>query len=44
MTLAVGMPVDQLLRRVAARRPEAPVWPLLRRCRIPLQLVASPRC
>ena len=38
-TLAVGWGVDQALQRVAARRPDAPVWPLLRRCRIPLQLV-----
>ncbi|WP_329494615.1 mechanosensitive ion channel family protein [Kitasatospora herbaricolor] len=39
VTLAVGRLLDQLLRRVAARHPEAPVWPLLRRCRMPLQLV-----
>ncbi|WP_224276958.1 mechanosensitive ion channel family protein [Streptomyces sp. LS1784] len=37
-TLAVGWIVDQALQRTAARHPAAPVWPLLRRCRIPLQL------
>ncbi|MFJ7907784.1 mechanosensitive ion channel family protein [Kitasatospora sp. NPDC096204] len=37
-TLAVGWIVDQALQRTAARHPSAPVWPLLRRCRIPLQL------
>ncbi|MFJ6616485.1 mechanosensitive ion channel family protein [Kitasatospora sp. NPDC091335] len=37
-TLAIGWIVDQALQRIAARRPGAPVWPLLRRCRIPLQL------
>jgi len=38
-TLAIGWIVDQILQRVAARHPEAPVWPQLRRCRVPLQLV-----
>ncbi|MGW7448125.1 mechanosensitive ion channel family protein [Kitasatospora sp. NPDC054795] len=37
-TLAIGWIVDQALQRIAARNPSAPVWPLLRRCRIPLQL------
>ncbi|MFD4654370.1 mechanosensitive ion channel family protein [Kitasatospora sp. NPDC058444] len=37
-TLAIGWIVDQALQRIAARDPSAPVWPLLRRCRIPLQL------
>ncbi|MFI2610049.1 mechanosensitive ion channel family protein [Kitasatospora sp. NPDC018619] len=37
-TLAIGWTVDQALQRIAERRPSAPVWPLLRRCRIPLQL------
>ncbi|MFE2408790.1 mechanosensitive ion channel family protein [Kitasatospora sp. NPDC059408] len=37
-TLATGWIVDQALQRIAARNPGAPVWPLLRRCRIPLQL------
>ncbi|BFV59809.1 mechanosensitive ion channel [Kitasatospora sp. CMC57] len=38
-TLAVGWVADQVLQRVAVRHPEAPVWALLRRCRVPLQLV-----
>ncbi|MEV7021448.1 mechanosensitive ion channel domain-containing protein [Kitasatospora sp. NPDC093558] len=37
-TLAIGWIVDQALQRLAARNPAAPAWPLLRRCRIPLQL------
>ncbi|GAB7183706.1 mechanosensitive ion channel domain-containing protein [Kitasatospora sp. Ki12] len=37
-TLAIGWTVDQTLQRIAARQPGAPVWALLRRCRIPLQL------
>ncbi|MFD8750946.1 mechanosensitive ion channel family protein [Kitasatospora sp. NPDC059577] len=40
-TLAIGWIVDQSLQRVAARRPGAPVWALLRRCRVPLQLVVA---
>lgn len=40
-TLLVGWTVDQTLQRVAARHPDVPVWPLLRRCRVPLQLVVS---
>ncbi|MFJ1752583.1 mechanosensitive ion channel family protein [Kitasatospora sp. NPDC088134] len=39
VTLLVGWVVDQVLQRVAAAHPDAPVWALLRRCRIPLQLV-----
>ncbi|GAA1198549.1 small-conductance mechanosensitive channel [Kitasatospora gansuensis] len=39
VTLAVGWVADQVLQRVAGRHPEAPVWALLRRCRVPLQLV-----
>ncbi|RAJ43663.1 small-conductance mechanosensitive channel [Kitasatospora sp. SolWspMP-SS2h] len=38
-TLFAGWLVDQVLQRLAARRPDAPVWGLLRRCRVPLQLV-----
>ncbi|MFJ5231680.1 mechanosensitive ion channel family protein [Kitasatospora sp. NPDC088391] len=38
-TLLAGWLVDQVLQRVAAAHPDAPVWALLRRCRIPLQLV-----
>ncbi|MFJ2580598.1 mechanosensitive ion channel family protein [Kitasatospora aureofaciens] len=37
-TLAIGWIVDQVLQRIAAGHPGAPVWPLLRGCRIPLQL------
>jgi small-conductance mechanosensitive channel len=38
-TLAAGWLVDRALQRAAARHPDTAVWPLLRRCRIPLQLV-----
>ncbi|MFE2722924.1 mechanosensitive ion channel family protein [Kitasatospora sp. NPDC059327] len=38
-TLVIGWIVDQVLQRVAASHPDAAVWPLLRRCRVPLQLV-----
>ncbi|GAA2741561.1 MULTISPECIES: mechanosensitive ion channel family protein [Kitasatospora] len=38
-TLLIGWIVDRALQRVAARHPEAPLWELLRRCRVPLQLV-----
>ncbi|MGK4583782.1 mechanosensitive ion channel family protein [Kitasatospora sp. HPMI-4] len=41
VTLAVGWIVDQVLQRVATRHPQTPVWPLLRRCRVPLQLVVA---
>ncbi|MGW3229632.1 mechanosensitive ion channel family protein [Kitasatospora sp. NPDC001095] len=40
-TLAAGWIVDQALQRTAASHPSAPVWPLLRRCRIPLQLTVA---
>ncbi|MEV0319634.1 mechanosensitive ion channel family protein [Streptomyces sp. NPDC050658] len=39
LTLAVGWLADVLLRRADAKHPDAPVWGLLRRCRLPLQLV-----
>lgn len=39
LTLAVGWVADWALRRAADRRPEQPLWELLRRCRLPLQLV-----
>ncbi|TGB14072.1 mechanosensitive ion channel family protein [Streptomyces sp. MZ04] len=39
LTLAVGWLADVLLRRADARHPDAPVWGLLRRCRLPLQVV-----
>ncbi len=38
-TLAVGWAVDRTLRRVDAAHPETPLWHLLRRCRIPFQLL-----
>ncbi|WP_461009801.1 mechanosensitive ion channel family protein [Streptomyces capparidis] len=38
LTLVVGWVADRSLRRVAARHPRTPLWPLLRRCRLPLQL------
>ncbi|MBV2153561.1 mechanosensitive ion channel family protein [Kitasatospora sp. SUK 42] len=37
-TLAIGWIVDQALQRISVSHPGAPVWALLRRCRIPLQL------
>ncbi|RAG84541.1 mechanosensitive ion channel family protein [Streptacidiphilus pinicola] len=39
LTLLIGWLVDKALQRIAVRHPETTVWPLLRRCRIPLQLV-----
>ncbi|WP_405580397.1 mechanosensitive ion channel family protein [Streptomyces sp. NBC_01190] len=39
LTLIVGWLVDRSLRSVDARHPETPLWGLLRRCRLPLQLV-----
>ena len=39
LTLAVGWVVDRFLRSVDARHPETPLWGLLRRCRLPLQVV-----
>lgn len=39
LTLLLGWVVDLLLRRVDARHPETPRWGLLRRCRLPLQVV-----
>ncbi|MFM9367359.1 mechanosensitive ion channel family protein [Streptomyces sp. Da 82-17] len=41
LTLVVGWLVDRLLQRVDARHPETPLWGLLRRCRLPLQLVLA---
>ena len=38
VTLAVGYAVDRSLRAVDARHPETPLWHLLRRCRLPLQV------
>ncbi|QNE77934.1 mechanosensitive ion channel [Streptomyces finlayi] len=39
ITLLVGWLVDLLLRRADTRHGETPLWGLLRRCRLPLQLV-----
>ncbi|MFD3548884.1 mechanosensitive ion channel family protein [Streptomyces sp. NPDC058655] len=39
LTLLAGWLLDLLLRRIDARHPETPLWGLLRRCRIPFQLV-----
>ncbi|GGX61448.1 mechanosensitive ion channel protein [Streptomyces fructofermentans] len=39
LTLLVGWTVDLLLRRADRRHHETPLWGLLRRCRLPLQLV-----
>ncbi|MEI5100052.1 mechanosensitive ion channel [Streptomyces sp. PmtG] len=39
LTVAVGWLVDAALRRAGDRQPERALWNLLRRCRLPLQLV-----
>ncbi|MFC4030367.1 mechanosensitive ion channel family protein [Streptomyces polygonati] len=39
VTLLVGWAADRSLRSVDARHPETPLWGLLRRCRLPVQLV-----
>ncbi|MFE7142153.1 mechanosensitive ion channel family protein [Streptomyces sp. NPDC057644] len=39
ITLLVGWLVDLLLRRADSRHHETPLWGLLRRCRLPLQVV-----
>ncbi|MGW7006345.1 mechanosensitive ion channel family protein [Streptomyces sp. NPDC054933] len=39
ITLAVSWAVDRTLRRIDARRPDNPLWHLLRRCRWPLRIV-----
>ncbi|MFE1776806.1 mechanosensitive ion channel family protein [Streptomyces sp. NPDC059008] len=39
ITLVLGWLTDRALRRVDAAHPETPLWGLLRRCRIPLQVV-----
>ncbi|OEV09566.1 mechanosensitive ion channel family protein [Streptomyces nanshensis] len=39
LAFAVAWGVDRLLRRIDARRPETPMWGLLRRGRVPLQAV-----
>lgn len=44
ITLLVGWLVDLLLRRADSRHHDTPLWGLLRRCRLPVQLVLCPRC
>jgi small-conductance mechanosensitive channel len=39
LTLIVGWAVDRSLRAADARHPETPLWGLLRRCRLPVQVV-----
>ncbi|MFD3488619.1 mechanosensitive ion channel family protein [Streptomyces sp. NPDC058665] len=39
LTLLLGWAVDLMLRRADARHAETPLWGLLRRCRLPLQVV-----
>ncbi|MER5784004.1 mechanosensitive ion channel domain-containing protein [Streptomyces mobaraensis] len=39
ITVVVGWAADKTVRRIAERHPEAPLWRLLRRCRMPLRLV-----
>ncbi|QGV81097.1 mechanosensitive ion channel family protein [Streptomyces ficellus] len=39
LTLVVGYVADVVLRRADARHHETPLWGLLRRCRLPLQVV-----
>ncbi|MBZ4318896.1 mechanosensitive ion channel family protein [Streptomyces huiliensis] len=39
ITVVVGWAADKTVRRIAERHPEAPLWGLLRRCRMPLRLV-----
>lgn len=39
LTLVLGWVADLLLRRAQAHHPETPLWGLLRRCRLPLQVV-----
>ncbi|WP_405715858.1 mechanosensitive ion channel family protein [Streptomyces xanthophaeus] len=39
ITLAAGWLLDLLLRRIDTRHPETPLWGLLRRCRVPFQLL-----
>ncbi|TJZ51242.1 mechanosensitive ion channel [Streptomyces piniterrae] len=39
VTLILGWLADRTLHRIDVRHPETPLWDLLRRCRIPLQVV-----
>ncbi|HEY3477652.1 MAG TPA: mechanosensitive ion channel family protein, partial [Streptomyces sp.] len=38
LSLIAGWAVDRSLRRIDARHPETPLWGLLRRCGVPLQV------
>ncbi|WP_329182590.1 mechanosensitive ion channel family protein [Streptomyces sp. NBC_01477] len=38
LTVVLGLVVDRTLRAADARHPETPLWHLLRRCRLPLQV------
>ncbi|RII18308.1 Miniconductance mechanosensitive channel MscM precursor [Streptomyces sp. YIM 130001] len=39
LTLVIGWLVDRLLHRTSERHRETPLWGLLRRCRVPLQVL-----
>lgn len=41
ITVALGIAAERLMRRFATRHPDAPVWPLLRACRIPFWLTLA---
>jgi small-conductance mechanosensitive channel len=41
LTLLVGWVADRVLRAADARHPETPLWGLLRRCQMPLQVVLA---
>lgn len=41
LTVVVGLAADRVLRRLAGRQPQTSLWPLLRRCRLPLQLTVA---
>ncbi|MFE7134826.1 mechanosensitive ion channel family protein [Streptomyces sp. NPDC057638] len=41
LTLFVGWLTDRLLRRADARHPETPLWGMLRRCGVPLQVTLA---
>ncbi|GAA2649129.1 mechanosensitive ion channel [Streptomyces lunalinharesii] len=41
VTLVVVWSIDRTLQRIDTRHPETPLWGLLRRCRIPLQLMLA---
>jgi small-conductance mechanosensitive channel len=41
LTVAVGWAAGRVFRLLACRHPHSPLWPLLRRCRLPLQLTVA---